>query len=63
MLIFPSLLNPTVRKPKKEDTLKKKNDQMLKTIGQLTVERDFFQDCFRQAGAPLQKLPGYDFKE
>lgn len=42
---------------RKEDTLKKKNDQMLKTIGQLTVERDFFQDCFHQAGAPLPKLP------
>lgn len=27
---------------------KKKNDQMLKTIGRLTLERDFLQGCFRQ---------------
>ena len=40
---------------RKEDTLKRKKDQMLKTIGQLTLERDFLQDCFRQAGAPLPK--------
>ena len=61
---FPFSTEPDCKEAKrKEDTLKKKNDQMLKTIGQLTVERDFFQDCFRQAGAPLPKLPGYDFKE
>ena len=28
---------------RKEYDLKKKNDQMLKTIGQLTLERDFLQ--------------------
>lgn len=61
---FPFSTEPDCKEAKrKEDTLKKKNDQMLKTIGQLTVERDFFQDCFHQAGAPLPKLPGYDFKE
>ena len=29
---------------RKEGDLKKKNDQMLKTIGQLTMERNFLQD-------------------
>ena len=48
---------------RKEDDLKKKNDQMLKTIGQLTLERDFLQDCFRQAGEAIPRIPTYDSKE
>ena len=47
---------------RKEDDLKKKNDQMLKTIGQLTLERDFLQDCFRQVGEAIPVLPDYDPK-
>ena len=43
---------------RKEADLKKSNDQMLKTIGQLTLERDFLQDCFRAAGAPVPRFPG-----
>lgn len=31
---------------RKEAHLKRKNDQMLKTIGQLTLERDFLQGAF-----------------
>ena len=42
---------------RKEDALKKENERMLRTIGQLTLERDFLQDCFRIAGTPLPKLP------
>ena len=38
---------------RKEDDLKKKQDKMLKTIGQLTLERDFLQDCFRKSGIPI----------
>lgn len=45
-----------------EDDLKRKSDQMLRTIGQLTLERDFLQACFRQAGAPLPAMPEYDPK-
>lgn len=41
---------------RKEEALKKEQAQMLKTIGQLTLERDFFQDCFRAAGKPIPKL-------
>lgn len=33
-----------------KESLKKETDQMLKTIGQLTLERDFLQDCFRECG-------------
>jgi hypothetical protein len=29
---------------------------MLKTIGQLTLERDFLQDAFRECGLPVPKL-------
>ena len=47
---------------RKEDALKRKNDQMLKTIGQLTLERDFLQDCFRKIGEDIPCLPGYDSK-
>lgn len=42
---------------RKEADLKKENDRMLKTIGQLTLERDFLQDCFRITGRPIPKLP------
>lgn len=42
---------------RKEDSLKKENERMLKIIGQITLERDFLQDCFRITGTPLPKLP------
>ena len=29
---------------------------MLKTIGQLTLERDFLQDCFRLTGQAVPEL-------
>lgn len=48
---------------RKEDGLKKKNDQMLKTIGQLTLERDFLQDCFRQVGEPVPQMPDFDLQK
>ena len=41
---------------RKEENLKKETDQMLKTIGQLTLERDFLQGCFRQCGLPVPEL-------
>ena len=40
---------------RKEDALEKEKNQMLKTIGQLTLERDFLQDCVRQSGIPVPK--------
>ena len=41
---------------RKEAALKKENEKMLKTIGQLTLERDFLQYCFRDAGKPVPKM-------
>lgn len=38
---------------KKEESLEQERDKMLKTIGQLTLERDFLQDCFRKTGIPV----------
>lgn len=45
---------------RKEAALEKKNNQMLRTIGQLTLERDFLQDCFRRTG---QEIPRLDSEE
>jgi len=45
---------------RKEAALEKKNEQMLKTIGQLTLERDFLQDCFHRSGRPVPKLDTND---
>lgn len=45
---------------RKEVALEKKNVKMLKTIGQLMVERDFLQDCFRECGLPI---PQFDTQE
>lgn len=48
---------------KGEENLQKVNDQMLKTIGQLTLERDFLQGCFRKIGHPIPSIPEYDRKK
>jgi transposase-like protein len=42
---------------RKEAELEQERNQMLKTIGQLTLERDFLQDVFRRNGYPV---PTYD---
>lgn len=41
---------------RKEAALEKEKNQMLKTIGQLTLERDFLQDCFRRSGKPIPQI-------
>lgn len=41
---------------REEVALEKKTAKMLKTIGQLTIERDFLQDCFRECGLPIPQL-------
>ena len=41
-------INPNMlRNWKQEAALEKEKTKMLKKIGQLTLERDFLQDCFR----------------
>lgn len=41
---------------KKEAAAAKERDKLLKTIGQLTVERNFLQDCFRAVGKPVPEF-------
>ena len=41
---------------RKEVCLEKERDDMLKTIGQLTLERNFLQDCFHKVGKPIPKF-------
>ena len=41
---------------RKEERLEKEQQRMLKTIGQLMLERDFLQDCFRRSGIPIPEL-------
>lgn len=41
---------------RKEAAVKKERDKMLKTIGQLTIERNFLQDCFRAVGQPVPEF-------
>ena len=41
---------------KKEAVQRRETARMLKTIGQLTLERDFLQDCFRLSGEPIPEF-------
>lgn len=41
---------------RREAAAEKERNQMLKTIGQLTVERNFLQDCFRAVGKPIPEF-------
>lgn len=41
---------------RKEEALEKEKSQMLKTIGQLMLERDFLQDCFRRKGYTVPQI-------
>lgn len=49
--------NKAVKEAKrKEAILEKKTNKMLKTIGQLTVERNFLQECFLESGLPVPEF-------
>ncbi len=41
---------------RKERKREKENERLLKTVGQLTLERDFLQNCFRVVGKPILSL-------
>lgn len=41
---------------RKEIKKEKENERLLRTVGQLTLERDFLQDCFRITGKPIPSL-------
>ena len=47
--VFEDEKKETKEARRKEEALEK-NAQMLKTIGQLTLERDYLQECFRRTG-------------
>lgn len=49
-----------IAEKKKEEKLEKEQAKMLRKIGQLTLERDFLQDCFRRCDLPV---PEYDKSE
>ena len=44
---------------RREEELELERDEMLKTICQLTLERDFLQCCFRKAGRPVPEMDRY----
>ena len=46
---------------RKEAAVKKERDKMLKTIGQLTIERNFIQNCFRAVGQPILEFDVEDY--
>lgn len=56
-LVFEDPRKETRQARKQEEARQKEAARMLKTIGQLTLERDFLQDCFRRTG---QAIPGFD---
>lgn len=41
---------------RKEASLEKDREKMLQTIGQLTLEREYLQECFRICGRPVPKM-------
>ena len=55
-LVFEDEKKEAQEAKRKEEALEKKNAQMLKTIGQLTLERDYLQDCFRRTGQSIPRF-------
>ena len=56
--VFEDEKKETQEMKRKEETLEKKNAQMLRTIGQLTLERDYLQECFRRTGQSIPEFGG-----
>lgn len=54
--------NITREAKRQEERQEKERKRMLSTIGQLTLERDFLQDCFRKAGQAIT-MPNFRTKE
>ena len=55
-MVFEDSRKEATKAKRKEEQLEKKNEQMLRTIGQLTLERDFIQDAFRRCGLPVPQF-------
>ena len=55
-MVFEDPEKEVAKAKRKEESLEKKQQQMLSTIGQLTLERDFLQDAFRRTGRPVPRF-------
>lgn len=55
-MVFEDPEKGAAKAKRKEENLEKKQRQMLSTIGQLTLERDFLQDAFRRTGRPIPPI-------
>ena len=55
-MVFEDPEKGVAKAKRKEESLEKKQRQMLSTIGQLTLERDFLQDAFRRTGRPIPQI-------
>ena len=55
-MVFEDPEKGAAKAKRKEESLEKKQRQMLSTIGQLTLERDFLQDAFRRTGRPIPRF-------
>ena len=55
-MVFEDPEREAAKAKRKEENLEKKQKQMLSTIGQLTLERDFLQDAFRRTGRPIPRF-------
>ena len=58
--VFEEAEKESAKAKRKEESLEKKQRQMLSTIGQLTLERDFLQDAFRRTGRPVPRFDPED---
>ena len=55
-MVFEDGRKEATKAKRKEERLEKEKQQMLRTIGQLTLERDFIQDAFRRCGLPVPQF-------
>ena len=55
---FKSILQASLNKILQAESSEQRKEtaRMLKTIGQLTLERDFLQDCFRRTGTAIPEF-------
>ena len=56
-MVFEDPEKDAAKAKRKEENLEKKHKEMLSTIGQLTLERNFLQDAFRRSG---RSVPRFD---
>ena len=55
-MVFEDAEREMAESKRKEERMERKQKQMLSTIGQLTLERDYLQDAFRRTGRAVPKF-------